>query len=74
MKAASAGEAAENAWNEAALTHPSWEARASSALVATLVARLIDGRRPEEAFEDSLSLLEPKDDGGKRLRHSLRPL
>jgi ADP-ribosylglycohydrolase len=38
VMAGDAGEAAENAWREAALTHPSWEARASSALVAALVA------------------------------------
>ena len=48
VKAGNAGEAAENAWREAALTHPSWEARASSALVAALVAHLVDGMGPDE--------------------------
>lgn len=42
-------EAAENAYLEAALTHPSWEARASSALVAALVALMAeDGRDPAD--------------------------
>jgi ADP-ribosylglycohydrolase len=36
VKARSAEEAAENAWAEAALTHPSWVARASSALVTSV--------------------------------------
>ena len=66
--------AVENAWSEAGLTHPSWESRASSALVAALTAHLIDAKRPEEALEGSFSLLESKDEGGKRVRHALRPL
>lgn len=69
-----ATEAAENAWREAGLTHPSWQARASSALVASLVAHLVDGKRPEEALEDSFSLLESKDGSGKRVRETLSPL
>jgi ADP-ribosyl-[dinitrogen reductase] hydrolase len=40
VKAADANDAAESAWREAGLTHPSWEARASGAMVAALVARL----------------------------------
>src|SRR4028119_113112 len=47
VKAKDAEEAAENAWTEAALTHPSWEARASSALVAALVANLLGEIQPE---------------------------
>lgn len=39
-------EAAENAYLEAGLTHPSWEARASSALVAALVAILVAEDEP----------------------------
>ena len=73
-KAGSVEEAAENAWTEAALTHPSWEARASSALVAALVANLIDGIRPKEALDASYALVEGKDEPGKRVRETLRPL
>jgi ADP-ribosylglycohydrolase len=58
IKAQSPREAAENAWVEAGLTHPSWEARTSSALVAGLVAHLVEGARPSVALEVSLSLLE----------------
>ena len=74
VKAGSAGEAAENAWTEAALTHPSWEARASGALVAALVANLLDGLRPEEALDASYALVEGRDEPGKRVRETLRPL
>lgn len=74
VKARDAIEAAENAWREAGLTHPSWECRASSALVAALVAHLVDGRQPEEALEHAFSLLESKDETGKRVRETLRPL
>ena len=74
VMAGDAGEAAENAWREAALTHPSWEARASSALVAALVAHLLEGTPPEEALEASLALVEPRDRPGKRVREVLRPL
>ena len=70
-KATDAEEAAENAWTEAALTHPSWEARASSALVAALVAYLIDGLRTEEALDASYALLEGRDEAGKRVREKL---
>ena len=73
-KARDAGEAAENAWTEAALTHPSWEARASGALIAALVANLIDGVRPEDALDASYALVEGRDEGGKRVRETLQPL
>ena len=74
VKAGNAREAAENAWTEAALTHPSWEARASSALVASLVAHLIDGVSPEEALNTSYALLESRDEPGKHVREALSPL
>ncbi len=74
VKAGSAREAAENAWTEASLTHPSWEARASSALVAALVANLLDGVRPEDALDASYELIESRDEPGKRVRETLRPL
>jgi len=74
VKSRNARDAVENAWTEAALTHPSWEARASSALVAALVAHLIDGVRPEEALNASYALLERRDDPGKNVREPLRPL
>jgi ADP-ribosyl-[dinitrogen reductase] hydrolase len=67
-------EAAENAWREAALTYPSWEARASSALVAALVAHLIDGVRPEEALNTTYAHLESRDEPGKHVREVLSPL
>ena len=69
-----AGEAVENAWREAALTHPSWETRASSALVAALVAHSPDGMRPEEASNVSYALVGIRDEPGKRVRETLRPL
>lgn len=74
VKVGSHEEAAENAWTEAALTHPSWEARASSALVAVLVAHLVDGLRPEDALNASYALIEGRDKPGKRVRETLRPL
>ncbi len=74
VKAGGAEEASENAWIEAALTHHSWEARASSALVAALVALLIDGREPEDALDASYALVEGRDEPGKRVREALRPL
>lgn len=64
--------AAANAWEEAALTHPSWQARASSALVAALVARLVEGSPPEEALERSYADCE--DICGGTLREELPPL
>lgn len=73
-KAGDANRAAENAWTEAALTHPSWEARASAALVAALTARLIDGARPDQALEEAYAILETKDRPDKRVRETLRPL
>ena len=74
VQAGSAEEAAENAWIEAALTHPSWEARASGALVAALVANLIDGVRPEDALNASYEFVEDRDEPGKHVRETLRPL
>ena len=67
-------EAVDNAWVEAALTHPSWEARASSALVASLVAYLIEGEPPRKALEASWVLLESRDEPDKKVREVLRPL
>ena len=74
VKAGDAGEAAENAWREAALTHPSWEARASSALVAALVAHLLESAPPEEALEASFALVETRDQPTKRVREVMYPL
>ena len=74
MKAKNAGEAVENAWMEAALTHPSWEARASSALVAALVANLLDTVRPDDALNTSYALVEGRVGPGKNVRESLMPL
>jgi ADP-ribosyl-[dinitrogen reductase] hydrolase len=74
VKARGAEQAAENAWTEAMLTHPSWEARASSALVAVLVANLLDRIQPEEALDASYKLLKSRDEPGKRVRETLRPL
>lgn len=74
VKAGNAREAAENAWKEAALTHPSWEARASSALVAALVNHLIHGVGLEEALNASYTLLESRNELGKHVREVLRPL
>lgn len=74
VMAGDAGEAAENAWREAALTHPSWEACASSALVAAIVTNLLEGTSPEEALEASFALLESRDQPGKRVREVMRPL
>ena len=74
VKSGSTEVAAENAWAEAALTHPSWEARASSALVAALVASLIDGIEPEEALDASYAFLAGRDESGKQVRETLRPL
>ncbi len=68
-----ANEAVENAWRESVLTHPSWEPRASSALVAALIAHLINGKQPEEALEDSFFLLESKNESGKHVRDTLWP-
>lgn len=57
VKARESRAAALNAWTEAALTHPSQVARASGALVAALVASLVEGQRPEEALNASLALV-----------------
>lgn len=67
-------EAFENAFEEAALTHPSWEARISAALVASLVAHLVDGSAPEEALESAYSLAEGREEFGRSARKVLRPL
>jgi ADP-ribosylglycohydrolase len=73
VKARDAGEATENAWTEASLTHPSWEARVSSALVAALVANLLGELQPEDALNASYALVESRDELGKRVRETLRP-
>ena len=67
-------EAFENAFGEAALTHPSWEARTSAALVACLVARLVDGAAPEEAVESAYSLAEGREEPGRSARGTFPPL
>ncbi len=59
-------EAFENAYAEAALTHPSWEARTSAALVAALVAHLVEGVSTEEALESSYALAEGAGTGHPR--------
>ncbi len=64
-------EAFKNAFEEAALTHPSWEARTSAALVAALVAFLIEGTAPEEALESAYALAEEV--GGGDVRRVLAP-
>ncbi len=64
-------EAFENAFEEAALTHPSWEARTSAALVATLVAYLMEGASPEEALESTYVLAEGA--GGGDVRRVFAP-
>ncbi len=64
-------EAFENAFEEAALTHPSWEARTSSALVAALVAYLVEGASPEEALESAYALGEVA--GGGDVRRVFAP-
>jgi ADP-ribosyl-[dinitrogen reductase] hydrolase len=74
VMAGDAGEAAQNAWTEAALTHPSWEARASSALVAALVAHLLGGIEQGEALNASYALVEGREEPGKHVRETLRPL
>ncbi len=56
----------ENAFEEAALTHPSWEAKTSAALVALLV----EGASPEEALESAYALAEG---AGEDSRHVLAP-
>lgn len=66
--------AGNNAWVEAAIIHPSWVARASSTLVASLVAYLIDGKRPRKALEAQWFLLENRDEPDKKGREVLRPL
>ncbi len=74
VRSEDARQAVQNAWSEAGLTHPSWESRASSALVAGLVARLIEGDPPQGALETSWSLVGVRDQPGKKVREVLRPL
>nr|MDP9485956.1 ADP-ribosylglycohydrolase family protein [Actinomycetota bacterium] len=59
-------EAFENAYSEAALTHPSREARTSAALVAALVAYLVEGASPEEALESAYASAEGAGAGNVR--------
>lgn len=63
VKAGSPKEAFENAFAEAALTHPAWEARTSTALVACTVAYLVEGLPPEQALESAYSLAENGETG-----------
>jgi ADP-ribosylglycohydrolase len=73
VKAGSPAEAFENVFEEAALTHLSWEARTSAGLVACLVAHLADGAAPEEALESAYSVTEGrKSPGGAPGRRSPR--
>lgn len=72
VMAPSPAEAADNAWAEAGLTHPSWEARSSSALVAALVALLVEGHTPRDALEASWPLVESRDEPGKSAREVFR--
>lgn len=75
VKARDPREAARNAWTEAGLTHPSNAARASSALVAALVASLVEGQAPEEALGTSLDLVAVSGaETGESLRELLGPL
>jgi ADP-ribosylglycohydrolase len=74
VKAGDAEQAAKNARTEAALTHPSWEAKPSSALVAALAALLIYEREPEYALDAAYALLEGRDGANRRVRETLRPL
>jgi ADP-ribosyl-[dinitrogen reductase] hydrolase len=74
IMAESREQAVDNAWVEAALTHPSWEARACSALVAGLVGYIIEGELTGNALEISYSLVETRDEVGKEVRELLRPL
>jgi len=74
VKTSDANEAVENAWRESGLTHPSWEARASSALVACLVACMMEGASSEEALQASYSIVEKRDETGKQVREPLNPL
>ncbi|MDP9474173.1 MAG: ADP-ribosylglycohydrolase family protein [Actinomycetota bacterium] len=64
-------EAFENAFEEAALTHPSWEARTSAALVACIVAHLVEGASPKEALERAYALAEEA--GGGDVRRVFAP-
>ncbi|PLS84955.1 MAG: hypothetical protein CYG60_15080 [Actinobacteria bacterium] len=59
-------EAFENAFEEAALTHPSWEARTSAALVAAFISYLVEGTSPEEALESAYVLAEEASGGDVR--------
>lgn len=72
IKSGTPEQAAKNAWTEAGLTHPSWEARASSALVAVIVERLIGGNSPHEALEAAYSLVESRNEVGKSVRDVFR--
>lgn len=68
VMAQSPDEAVRNAWAEAALTHPSQTARATSALVAGVTAGLIEGATPAGALEAASSTIEdePGYDGDPR--------
>ena len=66
-------EAFDNAFAEAGLTHPSWEARTSAALVACVVAHLVEGVSPAEAVESAYCLTED-DEAGRNARCVFAPL
>jgi ADP-ribosyl-[dinitrogen reductase] hydrolase len=71
VMARSPKEAFENAFAEAALTHPSWEARTSAALVAALAAHLVEGATPGKALEAAYELAEGA--GGGDVRRVFEP-
>ena len=66
-------EAFDNAFAEAGLTHPSWEARTSAALVACVVAHLVEGGSPAEAVESTYCRTED-DEAGRNARCVFAPL
>ncbi|MDP9440079.1 MAG: ADP-ribosylglycohydrolase family protein [Actinomycetota bacterium] len=66
VMARSPEEAFENAFAEASLTHSSWEARTSAALVAALVAHLVEGATPEKALKAAYDLAEGAGGGDVR--------
>ncbi|PLS85301.1 MAG: hypothetical protein CYG60_13365 [Actinobacteria bacterium] len=71
MMSSSPEEAFGNAFAEAALTHPSPEARISAALVACLVAHLVEGAPPRDALESAYASAEGA--GDLDTRHVLAP-
>ena len=74
VKVNDVGEAVKNAWREAALTHPSRESQAMSALVACLIFHLVNNFSPNDAMEASYSLVEDRGEDDKQVRDTLPPL